>query len=233
MIRLLLADDQDLVREGLRLILDLADGIEVVAEAGDGRQAVDLTRRLEPDVVLMDLRMPVMDGVEATRRIASMRTPAKILVLTTFDDDELVYEAFQAGASGFLLKDIRQGQLVHAVRAVLHGDALLSPTITRRLVEGLATQPCSDTPATKMLDHLTERERGILHLIAQGHTNAEIANALYLAESTVKTHVSRILAKLQLRDRVQAVIFAYEAGVIRPGQRPETRRESDDGRGSA
>lgn len=225
MIRLLLADDQDLIREGLRLILDLDQDIEVIAEASDGRQAVDLARRLRPDIVLMDLRMPNMDGVEATRRIAVLPTPPKVLVLTTFDDDELVYDAFQAGASGFLLKDIRQGQLAHAVRAVLDGDALLSPTITRRLVERLGPD-ASGSPAADLLEALTPREHEILRLIAEGHTNTEIAAALHIAESTVKTHVSRILNKLQLRDRVHAVILAYEAGITRPGhhQPPELPR---------
>lgn len=221
MVRVLLADDQDLVREGLRLILDLADGIEVLGEASDGAEAVDLARQLRPDVVLMDLRMPVVDGVEATRRITSSGSPAKILVLTTFDDDRLVYEAFRAGASGFLLKDIHQGELVHAVRAVVEDKTLLSSRITRRLIERLVTSPTPDNDTTKLLDELTERELEILRLIAQGHTNAEIADRVFIAESTVKTHVSRIFAKLRLRDRVQAVIFAYENGLVRPGEPPD------------
>lgn len=215
MIRVLLADDQDLIRDGLRLILDLAPDIEVVAEASDGRQAVDLTRKLEPDIVLMDLRMPHVDGVAATRRITSSGVSTKVLVLTTFDDDQLVYDAFQSGASGFLLKDIRQGQLVHAVRAIVEGDALLSPTITRRLVEQLAT-PATPNSTAGRLDALTDRELEILRLVAQGLTNTEIATGLHIAESTVKTHVSRILTKLDLRDRVQAVILAYESGLVRP-----------------
>jgi DNA-binding NarL/FixJ family response regulator len=216
-IRVLLVDDQALVRSGFRLILETREDLEVVGEAEDGRQAVDLARRLHPDVILMDVRMPEVDGVEATRRLAAAGSPARVLILTTFDLDEYVYEAIRAGASGFLLKDVHPAQLVEAIRVVAAGDALLAPAVTRRLLERFAetlSQPQEREPA---LATLTERELDVLRLVAAGLSNAEIAARLFLSETTVKTHVSSLLRKLALRDRVQAVVLAYEAGLVRPG----------------
>jgi DNA-binding NarL/FixJ family response regulator len=218
-IRVLLVDDQALVRSGFRLILETRDDLEVVGEAADGREAVDLARRLRPDVILMDVRMPSVDGVEATRRIAALGCPARVLILTTFDLDEYVYEAIRAGASGFLLKDVQPAQLVEAIRVVAAGEALLAPTVTRRLLDHFAdalpsTQPKSP-PAE--LARLTERELEILTLLAGGLSNAELADRLFVSETTVKTHISSVLRKLELRDRVQAVVLAYEAGLVRPG----------------
>ena len=215
MIRVLLADDQELVRSGFRLILDLADGIEVVGEAADGREAVRLAKELQPDVVLMDVRMPEFDGIEATRRLRQAGVDARILVLTTFDLDEYVYAAVRAGASGFLLKDAPREQLVTAVRTVARGEALLAPAITQRLIERfVARPPLEEVPA---LTELTPRELEVLRLVAKGLSNAEIAAELIVGEATVKTHVARILRKLSLRDRVQAVVFAYESGLVEPG----------------
>ena len=218
-ISVLLVDDQALVRSGFRLILEAREDIEVVGEAVDGREAVDLARRLRPDVILMDVRMPHVDGVEATRRLAAAGLPARVLILTTFDLDEYVYEAIRAGASGFLLKDVQPAQLVEAIRVVAAGEALLAPTVTRRLLDHFAdalpsTQP---KPPPPNLARLTERELEILRLLAVGLSNAELADALYLSETTVKTHISSVLRKLGLRDRVQAVVLAYEAGLVRPG----------------
>ena len=222
MIRILLVDDQALVRAGFRMILDAEAEMEVIGEAADGREAIDQVRSLRPDVVLMDIRMPELDGLEAARRIiadgVAGSEPPRILMLTTFDRDEYVYEALRAGASGFLLKDTPPEQLVAAIQVVAAGDALLSPSITRRVisefVKGTGPKPQAQFPR---LEDLTARELEVLVLIARGLSNAEIARALYVSETTVKTHVARILMKLGLRDRVQAVVLAYEAGVVTPG----------------
>ncbi|WP_117210130.1 response regulator [Allorhizocola rhizosphaerae] len=215
MIRVLITDDQALVRTGFRMILQNAGDMAVVGEAGDGGAAVAQVREHEPDVVLMDVRMPMMDGVEATRRIVALGLATRVLVLTTFDLDEYVYAALRAGASGFLLKDTLAPDLLSAIRAVSRGDAIVAPSVTRRLLERhVGTGPSGPDPR---LTTLTEREREVLGLIARGLSNAEIAARLYLSEGTVKTHVSRILAKLGLRDRVQAVVYAYESGLVRTG----------------
>jgi DNA-binding NarL/FixJ family response regulator len=216
MIRVLVADDQELVRSGFRLILDLADGIEVVGEAADGREAVGLAKELQPDVVLMDVRMPELDGIEATRRLRVAGLEARVLVLTTFDLDEYVYAAVRAGASGFLLKDAPREQLVTAVRTVARGEALLAPAITQRLIERFVSRP-SPRDAAPELGELSGRELEVLRLLARGLSNAEIAAELVVGEATVKTHVAHVLRKLGLRDRVQAVVFAYENGVVEPG----------------
>jgi DNA-binding NarL/FixJ family response regulator len=213
-IRVLVADDQPLVRSGFRMIIDERLDLELVGEAENGEEALELASQLEPDVVLMDIRMPTLDGVEATRRLVDSGSRARILVLTTFDLDEYVYAAVNAGASGFLLKDVQPEQLVDAIRVVAAGNSLFGPAATQRLLDRFAPPP-SDTAATK-LDQLTDREREILKLIAQGRSNAELAKQLFLSEATVKTHVSAILRKLAVRDRVQAVIAAYEAGLVRP-----------------
>ena len=216
MIRVLLADDQALVRSGFQMILSSQQDIEVVGEAEDGRQAIDLTYRLMPDVVLMDVRMPVLDGLQATRRLVQLRTTARILILTTFDLDEYVYAAIRSGASGFLLKDVRPSQLVDAIRVVAESDALLAPAVTKRLLERFAATLPTPEERAPALATLTERERDVLELVAIGLSNAEIATRLFLGETTVKTHVSSMLRKLELRDRVQAVVLAYEAGLVRP-----------------
>ncbi|MEU4533447.1 response regulator transcription factor [Streptosporangium sp. NPDC023825] len=217
MIRVLLADDQALVRMGFRLILQQAPGVSVVGEAADGSQAAAMTRELRPDVVLMDVRMPEVDGVEATRRIHADGGPTRVLILTTFDLDEYVYAALRAGASGFLLKDTLAADLLSAIRVVAAGDAVVAPSTTRRLLERyLPAGSGSPAPAVPDPGVLTEREREVLTLIACGMSNAEIADHLFLSEGTVKTHVSRVLTKLELRDRVQAVVYAYETGVVRP-----------------
>jgi len=216
MIRVLLADDQELVRSGFRLILELAEGIEVVGEASDGQQAVRLAKELGPDVVLMDVRMPVLDGIEATRRLALAGISSRVLVLTTFDLDEYVYAAVRAGASGFLLKDAPREQLVTAVRTVARGEALLAPAITQRLIERFLARPAPAERAPALAE-LSARELEVLRLLARGLSNAEIAAQLYLGEATVKTHLARIFTKLGLRDRVQAVVFAYESGLVEPG----------------
>jgi DNA-binding NarL/FixJ family response regulator len=215
-IRLLLADDQELVRTGFRLILSAEPDMVVAGEAADGAQAVDEAVRLRPDVILMDVRMPKTDGIEATRRLGEIGPePPKVIMLTTFDLDQYVYEALRAGASGFLLKDAPAGQLVDAIRIVAAGDALLAPAITRRMIAEFAKRPLpQDEPA---LEQLTGREREVLILIARGRSNAEIAAQLYISDATVKTHVKRVLAKLALRDRVQAVVLAYETGLVHPG----------------
>jgi DNA-binding NarL/FixJ family response regulator len=215
-VRVLLADDQALVRGGFRLILE-KNGIEVIGEAEDGAEAVELAEQLRPDVVLMDVRMPGTDGVEATRRLAEVGSTVRILILTTFDLDEYVFAALRAGASGFLLKDVRPQELVEAVRIVARGEALLAPSVTRRLLHRFAAAlPPDQVPAD--LDELTEREREVLVLVTRGLSNAEIAEQLFLTEATVKTHVSAVLRKLGLRDRVQAVVLAYESGLVRPAQ---------------
>ena len=216
MIRVLLADDQALVRGGFQMILAAQPDIEVVGEAEDGRQAIDLANRLLPDVILMDVRMPVLDGLEATRRLVELGTTARILILTTFDLDEYVYAAIRAGASGFLLKDVRPSQLVDAIRVVADGEALLAPAVTRRLLERFAATLPTPEERAPALATLTDRERDVLELVASGLSNSEIAERLFLGETTVKTHVSSVLRKLGLRDRVQAVVLAYEAGLVRP-----------------
>jgi DNA-binding NarL/FixJ family response regulator len=215
-IRVLIADDQAMVRSGLRMILESAPDLEVVAEAGDGAEAVRISRRERPDVVLMDVRMPEMDGLEATRRITADQSDVKVMMLTTFDIDDYVYEALRAGASGFLLKDAPADDLIAAVRVVAAGDALLAPRITRRLIAEFAKRP-EATTAAEGLGDLTEREVEVLRLVARGMSNAEIAADLFVSETTVKTHVSHILTKLRLRDRVQAVVAAYESGLVTPG----------------
>jgi DNA-binding NarL/FixJ family response regulator len=220
-IRVLLCDDQALVRSGFRLILEAREDLEVVGEAEDGVQALELTWRHLPDVVLMDVRMPRLDGVEATRRLVEAGAEARVLILTTFDLDEYVFEALRAGASGFLLKDVQPAQLVDAVRVVARGEALLAPTVTRRLLDRFAhALPGPPEPPPPELSSLTEREREVLELLAGGCSNAELAERLFLSETTVKTHVSSILRKLGLRDRVQAVVLAYQAGLVRPGSAP-------------
>jgi DNA-binding NarL/FixJ family response regulator len=219
-IRVLLVDDQQLVRIGFRLILDGEDDIDVVGEAADGRAAVELTERHRPDVVVMDIRMPILDGIEATRQIVrGGEAPAsRVLVLTTFDADENVVEALRAGASGFLLKDVTPSDFVAAIRTVARGDALLAPAVTRRLLDRYADRlPPVNPGRDARLTQLTERELEVLVLIARGLSNREIADRLVLAEPTVKTHVSHVLDKLELRDRAQAVVLAYEAGLVRPG----------------
>jgi DNA-binding NarL/FixJ family response regulator len=215
-IRVLVADDQALMRTGFRMILDAEEDIEVVGEAIDGADAIRQFERLRPDVVVMDVRMPTMDGIEATRRLTAAEPPARVLILTTFDLDEYVYEALRAGASGFLLKDRPSEELVAAVRIVAGGDALLAPSVTRRLIEEFAKRPGVAGPAPG-LDELTDREREVLVLMARGLSNGEIARSLYVAETTVKTHVGRVLQKLRLRDRAQAVVLAYESGLVQPG----------------
>jgi DNA-binding NarL/FixJ family response regulator len=219
-IRVLLVDDQPLLRTGFRMILEAEDDLAVVGEAGDGVQALEAVRTLQPDVVLMDVRMPRMDGVEATRRIAGPDRggTAKVLVLTTFDLDEYVVEALRAGASGFLLKDVPADDLIAAIRVVADGDAIVAPSITRRLLDRFATRlPSVNETTPAALDQLTEREVEVLRLVARGLSNAEIAKELFVSETTVKTHVGHVLTKLGLRDRVQAAVFAYESGLVRPG----------------
>ena len=213
----LIADDQELVRTGFRAILNSEPDIEVVGEVGDGRQAIEAAGRLRPDVVLMDIRMPVLDGIEATRRIVTgPDTKPRVLILTTFDLDEYVYEALQAGASGFLLKDSPADQLVIAIHVVAGGEALLAPPITRRLIAEFVRRRPADSRSGQ-LEALTERELEVLRLVARGLSNAEIAGELYVAETTIRTHVGRVLTKLGLRDRVQAVVLAYETGLVQPG----------------
>jgi DNA-binding NarL/FixJ family response regulator len=215
MIRVVVADDQALVRGGFRAILTAQGDIQVIGEAGNGREAVNLVSSASPDVALVDVRMPEMDGIEATRRITGV-SACRVLMLTTFDVDEHVYDAFRAGATGFLLKTVSPEDLVTAVRSAHAGDALLAPAITRRLIERFVKEP---KPAgDQRLDSLTGRELDVLKLVAQGLSNAEIADALFVSQGTVKTHVGRILTKLGLRDRVQAVVLAYETGLIRPGE---------------
>ena len=217
-IRVLICDDQALVRAGFRAILGSRPEIEVVGEAENGAEAVALAERRRPDVILMDIRMPVLDGVEATRRLVAEGSPARILVLTTFDLDEYVHAAIRAGASGFLLKDVTPGNLVEAIRIVAGGDALLAPSVTRRLLERFAvTLPAGDQ-SSEVLGQLTPRETEVLRLLAAGLSNAEIASELVVSEATIKTHISSLLRKLGLRDRVQAVILAYETGLVGIGK---------------
>jgi DNA-binding NarL/FixJ family response regulator len=224
-VKVLLVDDQSLIRAGFRMILGAEPDIEVVGECSDGEQAVDSAKRLSPDVVLMDIRMPEMDGIEATRRIVGSRDAAsesgpRVLILTTFDLDEYVYDALGAGASGFLLKDVPADQLLAGIRTVAEGDALLAPSVTRRLIEEFARSGPGSKAEPPGLDELTPRELEVLKLIATGRSNAEIAEELIVGETTVKTHVARVLMKLGLRDRVQAVVLAYESGIVTPGGAP-------------
>lgn len=215
MIEVLVADDQAMVRSGLRLILEAEPDLVVVGEAENGEEAVRLTRMEQPAVVLMDVRMPVMDGLEATRQIVGTTSDTRVIVLTTFDIDDYVYGALRSGASGFLLKDAGGDQLVDAIRVVASGEALIAPSVTKRLIAEFAKRP--ETAEVKGLDELTERELEVLAHVARGLSNSEIAEALYVSETTVKTHVSHILSKLHLRDRVQAVVTAYESGLVTPG----------------
>ncbi|MBL7499045.1 response regulator transcription factor [Frankia sp. CNm7] len=235
-IRVLLVDDQPLLRMGFRLVLQAQDDVVVVGEAGDGEEAIDLAVRTGPDVVLMDIRMPGIDGIEATRRIVSSRPASRVLILTTFDLDEYTYAALRAGASGFLLKDVPPADLLSAIRAVATGDAVVAPSVTRRLLDAFAHRlpgpedhsgsgdgaraAGGGRQADERLGRLTERERDVLAQVASGRSNSEIAARLVLAEATVKTHVGRILSKLELRDRVQAVVFAYETGIVQPASAP-------------
>jgi DNA-binding NarL/FixJ family response regulator len=216
-IRVLIADDQPLLRTGLRKVLEGEDDLRVVAEAGDGHEAIEAARGARADIVLMDIRMPRMDGIEATRRLAESAPDARVLILTTYDLDEYVFAALQAGASGFVLKDVPPEQLIDAVRVVAAGDALLSPSVTRRLISEFARRPAL-APPHPGLAGLTEREREVLRLMGRGLSNAEIAGRLILGEATVKTHASRVFMKLGLRDRAQAVVAAYEAGIVSPGE---------------
>lgn len=218
MIRVVVVDDQELVRAGFRMILSAQEDLTVVGEAGDGAAALRLLRTVEADVVVMDIRMPVLDGVSATRQLCARPDPPRVLVLTTFDNDEDAFAALQAGASGFLLKNAPPAELVGAIRVVAAGDAIVAPRITRLLLDRFAGELVPPAPPDGgALEALTERERQVLLLIAEGRSNAEIAERLHVAETTVKTHVGRILAKLDLRDRVQAVVLAYETGLVRPG----------------
>ena len=219
-VRVLIADDQALVRAGFKMILDAEDDLDVVGEASDGAEAVELARRLKPDVVLMDIRMPALDGIEATRQVVALGTPEpiRVLMLTTFDLNEYVYEALRAGASGFLLKDVPPEQLAAGIRVVASGEALLAPSITRRLIqEFAAAAPAAPAPPPG-LDELTARELEVFRCVARGLSNAEIAAELIVSETTVKTHVARMLMKLGIRDRVQAVVLAYESGIAIPGR---------------
>jgi len=218
-IRVLIADDQAMVRAGFRLILKPHHDIEVVGEVADGREAVDAARDVRPDVVLMDIRMPGLDGLEATRQLlaSAPSTRVRVLILTTFDLDSYVYEALRAGASGFLLKDAPPEQLVAGIRTVASGDALLAPSITRRLIEGFIRRPPAHRVEGDGLEELTPREREVLQLLGEGLSNTELAQELYVSEATVKTHVARVFSKLGLRDRVHAVVFAYETGLVQPG----------------
>jgi DNA-binding NarL/FixJ family response regulator len=217
-ISVLIADDQQLVRAGFHMILDAEEDIEVIGEAADGREAVREVQRLRPDVVLMDIRMPDQDGIEATRQLVNGEGSPRILILTTFDLDEYVYDALRAGASGFLLKDTPPEQLVEAIRVVAGGESLLSPSVTTRVIEEFVAKKRPAQPKPRGLDELTARETEVLGLVARGLSNAEIAKELWVGETTVKTHVARLLMKLGLRDRVQVVVLAYEHGVVEPGQ---------------
>jgi DNA-binding NarL/FixJ family response regulator len=221
-VRVLVVDDEAIVRDGLKTIIDLEGDMEVVAEAADGVQALVAAKSHRPDIALVDVQMPTMDGVELTRRLSALPDPPKVVVLTTFDRNEYVYEAMRAGASGFLLKDVRRGQLTDAIRAVVRGDTLLAPTITRRLVEQFCRAPANTAANQTPLASLTVREREVLTLVGRGLSNAEISAALFVSDSTVKTHVARIQTKLGVRDRAQAVIVAYETGLVRPGGHQRT-----------
>ncbi len=222
-VRVLLADDQALVRSGFRKLLEAEAGIEVVAEAADGLEAIEKARLHRPDVVLMDIRMPRLDGLQATARIFATTTPPpRILVLTTYDLDEYIFDALKAGASGFLLKDSPAEELVAAIHVVAAGEALLAPSVTRRLIEAFVSVPRVSPEAKRQLDGLTARENEVLHLVARGLSNAEIATELHVGEATVKSHIGNLLMKLELRDRVQAVVLAYESGLVKPGARSQS-----------
>ena len=223
MIRVLVADDQALIRDSFRLILEMEPDLEVVGEAGNGRDAVALARQLEPDVALMDIRMPVLDGLAATQQLSRAGLRTHVLILTTYDADEYLYDAMRAGASGFLLKDVRRDQLAGAIRTVARGEALLHPALTRRLVERFAQGPPPASRRPPALAGLTDREIDVLRLVGRGLSNAEIAAELFLGEATVKTHLGHVLTKLGLRDRVQAVVSAYETGLVRAGEAPDPR----------
>jgi DNA-binding NarL/FixJ family response regulator len=219
-IKVLIADDQALVRAGFKMILETDPEVRVVAEADDGAEAVEAALRTRPDIALMDIRMPGMDGLEATRRIMAAPSPPRVLILTTFDLDEYVFDALTAGASGFLLKDVAPEQLLAGIRIIAQGDSLLSPSVTRRLIESFVRDGRQTREPPPVLDELTPRELEILQLVARGLSNTEIADQLVVSSTTIKTHVARVLMKLALRDRIQAVVFAYENGVIRPGAEP-------------
>jgi DNA-binding NarL/FixJ family response regulator len=219
-IKVLIADDQALVRAGFKMILETDPEVLVVAEADDGAEAVEASLRTRPDIALMDIRMPGMDGLEATRRIMAAPSPPRVLILTTFDLDEYVFDALTAGASGFLLKDVAPEQLLAGIRIIAQGDSLLSPSVTRRLIESFVRDGRQTREPPPVLDELTPRELEILQLVARGLSNKEIADQLVVSSTTIKTHVGRVLMKLALRDRIQAVVFAYENGVIRPGAEP-------------
>jgi DNA-binding NarL/FixJ family response regulator len=221
--RVFIADDQALVRAGFRRLLETTPGIDVVGEAGDGQEAVDGARRVRPDLVLMDIRMPRLDGIEATRRLVSDGAGTRVLILTTFGLDHYVYDALRAGASGFMLKDAPPEELLAAVEVVARGDALIAPAVTRSVIEEFVRRSPAAAPPPPVLDELTTRERDVLELVAQGLSNAEIADRLFVSGGTVKTHVAHILQKLDLRDRIQAVILAYESGLIRPGDQFSTK----------
>jgi len=219
-IKVLIADDQALVRAGFKMILETDPDVHVVAEADDGAEAVEAALRTRPDIALMDIRMPGMDGLEATRRIIAAPSPPRVLILTTFDLDEYVFDALTAGASGFLLKDVAPEQLLAGIKIIAQGDSLLSPSVTRRLIESFVRDGRQTREPPPVLNELTPRELEILQLVARGLSNSEIADQLVVSSTTIKTHVARVLMKLALRDRIQAVVFAYENGVIRPGVEP-------------
>ncbi|WP_436532052.1 response regulator [Actinoplanes sp. HUAS TT8] len=216
-VRVLLVDDQPLIRNGLRVLINDAEDLTVVGEAGNGAEAVRMAREQRPDVVVMDIRMPVMDGIEATRHVLAGDNPAKVLILTTFDDDEYVFAALRAGASGFLVKDMALDDILNAVRVVAAGDALIAPSVTRRLIEQFTGRPAAPAPVYRSSEGITEREREVLTLVGLGRSNAEIATGLHISPATAKAHVARLFTKLDARDRVHLVIIAYEMGLVSPG----------------